>query len=366
MEDLSLGLSPVFGRVPDKVMNDAELDELLLGDLHNADVHNADVQNAEMTDVHDGADGDADAADAEDGVGDDAADAGVDAADAGVDAAVGDDDAADAADAGVEHDATDATGAGAGVVATEISFVERVPTVRNSSTAGLNIVVTHNYVSDKRQQFSVVVKTDKTAEVHFVSNGDASIASADVLRPVREDGTSAFTNERTGKTVKYCNIGVASREIAYLGRDLVVNWLVKSTEGLKNRAIIEDPAMAACVAALEKCVTLGDVRAFFKDWSPALSVFGDSGRDVVGGGKHVVGGGNDVEPPPAKRAKKSDVMDRVLAFYNDNAHPLTELTRFINGPSRGPEFEDFMLAAMRLPLRGSSVCASIDTMLCYV
>ena len=211
-----------------------------------------------------------------------------------------------------------------------------------------------------------MVKTDKTAEVHFVSNGDASIASADVLRPVREDGTSAFTNERTGKTVKYCNIGVASREIAYLGRDLVVNWLVKSTEGLKNRAIIEDPAMAACVAALEKCVTLGDVRAFFKDWSPALSVFGDSGRDVVGGGKHVVGGGNDVEPPPAKRAKKSDVMDRVLALYNDNAHPLAELTRFINGPSRGPEFEDFMLAAMRLPLRGSSVCASIDTMLCYV
>jgi hypothetical protein len=328
--DLSLGLSPVFGRT-DKAMDDAELDELLLGDLHN----NADMQNAETTDVQE-----------TDGSADGSADAdGTDAADTGDAAEDGDADVVVLDDVVLED-----------VVLTDISFVERVPTVKNSSTAGLNIVVTHNYVSDKRQQFSVVIKTDRTAAVHFVSNGDASIASADVLRPVRENGTSAFTNERTGKTVKYCNIGVASRTIAYIGRDLVVNWLVKSTDGLKNRAIIEDPAMAACVAALEKCVTLGDVRAFFKNWSRALAVFG--GDDDVGG--------DDVEPRAAKRAKKSDVMDRVLDFYNNNAHPITELTRFIHGPSHGPEFEDFMLAAMRLPLRGSSVCASIDTMLCYV
>ena len=234
-----------------------------------------------------------------------------------------------------------------------IAFERGAPVVRNSSTAVLNIVVTHNYVSEKRQQFSVVIKTDKTAAVHFVSGTDeSSIASADVLRPVREQGASAFANSRTGKTIKYCNISVASRAIAYLGRDLVVNWLLESTEGLKNRAILEDPAMAACVEALAECVTLADVRAFFKEWSTALGVF----RDV----------GGDDDEPPAKRAKNPDTFDRVLEFYNDNAHPTTELMRFLEGPNRGPEFADFMLAATRLPLRGGAVCATIDTMLCYV
>jgi hypothetical protein len=233
-----------------------------------------------------------------------------------------------------------------------IAFERGAPVVRNSSTAVLNIVVTHNYVSEKRQQFSVVIKTDKTAAVHFVSGTDeSSIASADVLRPVREEGASAFANSRTGKSIKYCNISVASRAIAYLGRDLVVNWLLESTEGLKNRAILEDPAMAACVEALAECVTLADVRAFFKNWSTALGVFGDVGGD---------------DEPPAKRAKTPDTFDRVLEFYNDNAHPTTELVRFLEGPNRGPEFADFMLAATRLPLRGGAVCATIDTMLCYV
>jgi hypothetical protein len=347
--DLSMGLSPVFGRrarTPDRKIDDAELDELLLGDLLHVDT--APQETAHVV-----------ADTAEDTAMDTAhvADTAMETAhvDTAVDTAHVDtahvDTAADTAH--VETAVDTVQGASSRVVA----FADVAPVVMNSSTAALNIVVTHIYVSDRRQQFSVTIKTDKTAAVRFVrgddDDGSTSIASADVLRPVREHGTTAFTNARTGNIVKYCNISVGSRPIAYLARDLVVNWILKSAHGLKNRDIIEHPAMAACVAALEKCVTLGDVRAFFKDWTPALGVFDVVGADVP----------DAPDAPPTKRPKKA--LDQVLAFYNDAGHPTNELMRFINGPARAPEFTDFMLAAMRLPLRAGNVCASIDTMLCY-